>query len=190
MVYPMLFWQSDGKYRAKRNIWDLFPYPELARRFWVDDYKLIDLQQIPDEEFVKRPWAGFFQLVTKYLKHRDFLKKLDDYGGKMLKIIFVKNNGKPFLVNVVRYALTQVDKSDTIELSNVLKKHLKEVDQIMGTFAQELIQEGLNQGISQGAHQEKQEIAKNLLKMGIPAADVARATGLSVSEVEKLKVRL
>jgi predicted transposase/invertase (TIGR01784 family) len=186
MVYPMLFWQSDGKYRAKRNIWDLFPYPELARRFWVDDYKLIDLQQIPDEELTKRPWAGLFQLVTKYVKRRNFLKKLDDSGGKLLKLIVVENNGKAFLVNVVRYVLTVVDKSGKVELENVLKKHLNQGNEIMGNVAQELIQEG----ISQGAHQKEQEIAKNLLKMGIPAADVARATGLSVSEVEKLKVRL
>jgi hypothetical protein len=44
----MIFWQNDGKYLAKRNVWDLFPYPDLAKKAWSDDYQLINVQEIPD----------------------------------------------------------------------------------------------------------------------------------------------
>ena len=72
-------------------------------------YNLIDPHQISDKELVKRPWAGFYQLVSKYIKHRDLLKILDDIGGDLLKLIIVENNGKDFIVNAVRDILTVAD---------------------------------------------------------------------------------
>ena len=37
-----------------------------------------------------------------------------------------------------------------------------------------------------GRAAEKIEIARNLLKMGLPSSQIAAATGLTVSEIEKL----
>ena len=194
MIYPMIFWQNDGEYRAKRNIWELFPYPDLAKNFWTNDYNLIDPHQISDKELVKRPWAGFYQLVSKYIKHRDLLKILDDVGGDLLKLIIVENNGKDFIVNAVRYILTVADKSDRMKVENVLKKHLNKGNEIMGTVAQEIFQEGLsqgiNQGISQGIEIEKYEIVKNLIKLHISDDQISKATGLAVEEIQKLKQEL
>ena len=67
MVYPMIFWQNDGKYLAKRCIWDLFPYPELARKAWSDDCQLINVQEIPDSILTHNIWTGLFQIVSKYI---------------------------------------------------------------------------------------------------------------------------
>ena len=47
--------------------------------------------------------------------------------------------------------------------------------------------EGRAQGLSEGRAQEKQDIAKKLLAMGLPVEQVAEGTGLSVKEVEALK---
>ena len=59
-----------------------------------------------------------------------------------------------------------------------------EIDQIATmTFAKEKAKE---EGLAEGEAKEKMAIARNLLDMGMKATDIARATGLSVEEVEAL----
>ena len=41
-------------------------------------------------------------------------------------------------------------------------------------------------GRAEGRAAEKIKIARNLLKMGLPSSQIAAATGLAVSEIEKL----
>ncbi len=45
---------------------------------------------------------------------------------------------------------------------------------------------GIEQGRAEGAAQEKREIAKNLKDLGVGAAEIIKATGLSAEEIEKL----
>ena len=46
--------------------------------------------------------------------------------------------------------------------------------------------EGKAAGLEKGAAQEKREIAKNLKDLGVGAAEIIKATGLSAEEIEKL----
>ncbi len=50
--------------------------------------------------------------------------------------------------------------------------------------------EGLEEGLSKGREERNLEVAINLLQLGTPCEIVAKATGLSVEEVTKLKERL
>ena len=47
-------------------------------------------------------------------------------------------------------------------------------------------EEGIEEGITIGRTGEKADIAKNLLEMGMPVADIVKATGLTEDEVAKL----
>ena len=49
---------------------------------------------------------------------------------------------------------------------------------------------GISQGLAQGAEQKAIETAKNLLAMKLPLDSIAKATGLSLEEVEKLAKEL
>ena len=51
-------------------------------------------------------------------------------------------------------------------------------------------EEGLSKGREEGREDAKQQIAINLLQLGTPCEIVAKATGLSVEEVTKLKESL
>ena len=51
-------------------------------------------------------------------------------------------------------------------------------------------EEGRAEGREEGREDAKQQIAINLLQLGTPCEIVAKATGLSVEEVTKLKERL
>ena len=48
------------------------------------------------------------------------------------------------------------------------------------------VEEGISQGISQGSQQAKIETAKNLLSMSLPIENIAKATGLSIKEIQTL----
>ena len=50
--------------------------------------------------------------------------------------------------------------------------------------------EGRQEGRREGILEEKQEIAKNLMKEGTEIALIVKVTGLSKSQVEKLKLEL
>ena len=52
------------------------------------------------------------------------------------------------------------------------------------------LEEGLSKGREEGREDAKQQIAINLLQLGTPCEIVAKATGLSVEEVTKLKESL
>ena len=52
------------------------------------------------------------------------------------------------------------------------------------------LEEGLAKGREEGRADAKQQIAINLLQLGTPCEVVAKATGLSMEEVTKLKESL
>lgn len=51
---------------------------------------------------------------------------------------------------------------------------------------EESLRIGIQQGFSDGSYQTKLETAKNLLTMNFPIESIAKATGLSVQEIETL----
>ena len=48
------------------------------------------------------------------------------------------------------------------------------------------VKEGMEKGIAQGKHEEAIAIAREFKKMGIRLEDIAKGTGLSIEEIEKL----
>ena len=52
------------------------------------------------------------------------------------------------------------------------------------------LEEGLAKGLAKGREERNLEVAINFLQLGTPCEIVAKATGLSLEEVAKLKERL
>ena len=79
LVYPMIIYNGRKKYNVVRNIWDLFENKDLAKKFWSDeDYKLINLQDIPDEEIKERVWWGLVEFFMKHIHEKNLAKR---WGG-------------------------------------------------------------------------------------------------------------
>jgi predicted transposase/invertase (TIGR01784 family) len=68
IVIPILFYNGEQQYNVARNIWDLFIDEKLARRFWTEDYQLINVYSIPDEELKKRVWSGTIEFLMRVFK--------------------------------------------------------------------------------------------------------------------------
>ena len=50
------------------------------------------------------------------------------------------------------------------------------------------LEQGIAQGIKQGIRENKLEVAKNMLNMAMPLDTISQATGLSVEQIEKIKL--
>jgi predicted transposase/invertase (TIGR01784 family) len=49
------------------------------------------------------------------------------------------------------------------------------------------LEQGLEQGLAQGREQERNDIARNLFALGMPDAEIAKATGLMPDAIKRLR---
>ena len=61
LIYPLVLYNGTKPYKVSRNLWDLFSSKTLAKRFWTEDYQLVNVHDIPDAEFKKRVWSGILE---------------------------------------------------------------------------------------------------------------------------------
>ena len=69
---------------------------------------------------------------------------------------------------------------------NVIKKISPERSDDIMTIAEQLIQEGIKKGIEKGREEGKLEVVRNALKEGAEIDLIAKLTGLSKKEIEKI----
>lgn len=65
-------------------------------------------------------------------------------------------------------------------------KAYRDIKNAVDTAHKEGFHEGHEEGFHEGREEEKKEIARKLKAMGLPAGEIAKSTGLSSEEIEKL----
>ena len=205
LVIPMIFYTGKAKYNVPRNLWDLCKdeEQEIAKEIWTKDYNLINLQEIPDEEFRKRTWAGVMEFFLKNVHYRDFFKKLDQISESIGKITKI-NIGYNYLELMLTYALTDIDKNDKMLLKEAITAHIEPEtgEKLMTSLAEHWydegrlegikfgealgIEKGREEGIEKGIAINKIETARNLLHFGLSLDIISESTGLSEAELKKL----
>ncbi len=53
------------KYHAPRNLWNLFTDSEQAKKLMTEDYQLVDLQSMSDDEIVQKKHLGMMEYIIK-----------------------------------------------------------------------------------------------------------------------------
>lgn len=204
LIYPLVCYHGTSNYNAPRNLWDLFDKPAIDKKFWTEDHQLIDIHKIPNEELKSHLWSGTLQFFLKAIHQRDMLKAWHQIAELLLQMI--KNEmeiGYDYIKILLHYSLTVMPENDKIELEKVITESLQEKGkEAMATIVKKLYQEGEHKGIkigeakgikigeAKGKLQEKLEIAENMLKLKMSYDIIARATGLSQDELDKLKAKL
>jgi predicted transposase/invertase (TIGR01784 family) len=77
-------------------------------------------------------------------------------------------------------------KQDDYQYIEDFEKYRKQFEAHDATIRRHSIQEGVEIGLEIGAHQKTIEMVKNLKKLNVDFDTIAKATGLSVQEIEKL----
>ena len=200
LIYPAIIYNGTRKYNASRNLWNLFNLPELAKLYWAGDHKVVDLQQIPDEELKQQLWAGTLQFFLKHIHQRNLLNKWHEIADLLPEIVKVKILGREYIEMLLFYTLTKIEKNDKIELQKLLDNKLnpQNSQEIMGSLAQHWMEEGIEIGEAKGIEkgiekgkivgitEGKAELIKTMLKNGSDIQTISKLLGMSVTEIRKL----
>jgi predicted transposase/invertase (TIGR01784 family) len=191
LVYPLVVYNGREKYTAKRNFWDLCSDGEMMRKFWNEEYQLIDLNDIPDEELKKHAWVGTLEFFLKYARARDLLQKWREIAGLIPELIKVRQ-GYDYLEIIMQYTLIGIEKNDKIELENLVKSYLteEESERFMVSLAKHWEQEGFDKGKEEGINEGIETTAVRMIEKGADLAFISGVTGISVPELRALQLKV
>jgi predicted transposase/invertase (TIGR01784 family) len=190
-ICPLVFYHGTNKYDSPRNLWQLFGDPELARSLLTDDYPLVDLQSMHDDEINYDKHLSMILYMMKHISERDTLKLIEDIFKKCHKAILIdKAQDYVYTKLMIWYTDSKIPEERQAELEQIIKKGLseKEGEKIMRTIAQKYIEEGEARGEARGKEKKAMEVAKSLLKARLSVDIITASTGLTVEQIEKIKL--
>lgn len=199
VVYSMVIYTGEKAWNAPLDFYELFgAQSELARQILLQPYQLIDVQRLGDDELRQHRWSGLVAFVLKYRKVRDFANFLETMLPWLQEL--ASQEGSLFARAVLSYIVDGIQEKDAklfIEksqqyLTTTLQEEAMTLAQVFREEGHEQglklgLQQGLQQGIEQGIEQGMEKIISSMLCRGLTAAEIAKLTGLSLSEIEALQ---
>lgn len=192
LVIPMLFYQGRrSPYPNSMNWLDEFSDPVVAGRIYSQNFPLVDITVIPDDEIMRHRSMAALTLIQKHIRQRDLTRLLDK-----LAILLTRNHiSGQQVIALVNYMLQAGEAQDARTLLYEMAQRAPQYGDELMTLAEQLKQEGRNEGIQQGMQQGIQtgereasrKIARAMLEKGIPAADIIEMTGVSAEELPSLQ---
>lgn len=198
LILPLVLYNGKDKYTAPRNIWELFSNSELAKKALVEDYRLVDLQAMSDDDIDYEKHLSFILYTMKHIHDRDCLNMLKNAMERCYKAILI-DKGQDYIHTklILWYTDSKVPEEKKQLLEQLIVDNLPKEDRedIMRTVADSYIDEGINKGIAIGKNEGiaigearvAEKIAKNLLLQNTSLDTISSATGLSVDQLQKLK---
>ncbi|MCA0254369.1 MAG: Rpn family recombination-promoting nuclease/putative transposase [Proteobacteria bacterium] len=201
LIIPMIIYNGKKKYDAPRNIYDLFVYPELAKKALSEDHKIIDLQAMSEDTIDYQKHLSFLLYVMKNIHARDTIAMLEGAMKRCKQAIIIDQEQNYILTRLILwYTDSKVPVEQKMLLEQVCVDNLpkQDRDEVMRTIADAYIEEGYNKGLVQGIEkgeargEEKKavEIANNMLKSNLELKLISSVTGLSIDTLQKLKASL
>lgn len=197
VILPLVIYNGKSRYKAPKNLFDLFACPDIARKAMTDDYNLIDLQAMDDQKIDYQKHLSFLLYTMKHIYERDTIAMLKEAMSRCHKAIIIDKEQNYILTKLILYytdAKVPEEKKQLLEQLIVDNLPKEEADNIMRTIADSYIEEGFNKGmiqgiekgIEEGASKKAEEIAKAMLLDGAAVEKISRITGLSINEIQKL----
>ncbi len=201
LIIPMLIYHGREKWNLKTDIRDMIPgFCELPKYFKervpVFKYDFFNIGEYKEKDFEKL--TGLTAMMLKAFKYafeedievvlKNFLLALEEvkkeesietliyYGEIYLK--YIEQTNHDITEERLKEEIRKLDGKGAITMSILQKREEKGM------------QKGMRRGMQEGRKEGVQKVARNLLKEGVEIALVAKCTGLSESEVEKLKEEL
>jgi predicted transposase/invertase (TIGR01784 family) len=201
VVIPIVFYHGKSPYYFSTDIGDLFGEHKAWAPIALKPFKLIDVNQIDDEEIKKHEWLGVLEYVQKYIGTKDLFYRL-------INIIPLFNQleikgAQWYIISTLKYAFSAGALADSQVVQTLLLDKLSfNTRREMMTYAeylkqearQEGLQKGLQKGVQKGIQQGKQlgkseavqQIAIKLLQEKVDLALIARTTGLTFEQIKQL----
>lgn len=192
LVIPVLFYQGrKSPYPYSMNWLDNFADPALAGRIYREDFTLVDITVIADDEIMRHRSMAALTLIQKHIRQRDLTQLLD----KLASLLTRNHMSGQQVIALVNYMLQAGEAQDARTLLYEMAQRAPQYGDELMTLAEQLKQEGRIEGIQQGMQQGMQtgereasrKIARAMLEKGIPAIDIIEMTGVSADELPSLQ---
>lgn len=199
LVIPILFYTGKRTpYPYSTNWFQEFACPERAKNLYSNDFPMIDITVIPDEEIMEHRSMAALTLLQKHIHQRNLTELMD----KLVSLLLTEYLASPQVVTLINYIIQAGDTADAETFVRELALRLPHHEDELMTIAQQLEQKGMmkgmqqgiqlgeargrKQGIQLGERQGKCEVAYSMLQHGIDYDVVMKLTGLSVEELVQL----
>ncbi|WP_188052843.1 Rpn family recombination-promoting nuclease/putative transposase [Vibrio harveyi] len=196
LVVPLLFYHGrTSPYPYSTNWLDEFENPEIAKTLYSQNFPLVDVTVMPDDEIIRHKRVALLELVQKHVRQRDLL----DFTDTLVTLLLERLVTTSQLESLVEYLLRVGETSDLEGLMRTLAQQVPEHEERFMTVAEQLEargrEQGLKQGLEQGLEQGRQEgeafgqqaaklaIAKRMLAAGLDKSLISDTTGLSEKEL-------
>ena len=194
LIYPIIFYSGNKKYTAPKSFYELFEDKKLAKSFFTEPVKVIDVHDIKDEALKER-YLDTMLYLMRHIYAKDILKYI---AKKLLNFEIIAKNNFSYLEDMLKYIIEKGETESTDKLLSVFQEIVPQEKKgnIMtiaeriarsGPIAESLRAEGEISGMKKGKLEGKLEIAKKMLtssKLDVKA--ISEITELSVEELKKL----
>ena len=198
LIVPLVMYHGpDGAWTAPRRVEDLFDLPEAAeeRERWRAlvprfEYLLDDLTAEREEALSARPGPPLARLawLLRYGRTGELARKLPDWVALFAQVQAGPEGGE-HLVVVIRYLQWTEGKGVHAAARQVLHSVVDEqrAEELMGTWAEEMIERGVQKGLAKGLTQGRAEyILRILTARGVHVDEAARQRILTCTDLDTL----
>ncbi|MBF7997752.1 Rpn family recombination-promoting nuclease/putative transposase [Rahnella laticis] len=196
LVIPVLFYQGKvSPYPYSMSWLDEFETREYARTLYGENFPLVDITIIPDDEIMQHRRMAILELLQKHIRQRDLTELLD----QLTTLLLGGNTTQEQLISVINYMLQAGESRDPAALINTLASRVPQHEETLMTIAEQLrlegeqrgIQKGLQLGEQKGRQEGEREaalkIARTMLASGLDRAMVMQMTGLTETELAQIR---
>lgn len=184
LVIPILFYQGrKSPYPYSMNWLDNFADPALAKHLYSQDFPLVDITVILDEDIMRHRSMAALTLIQKHIRQRDLTRFLNKLAGLLTR----NHISGQQVIALVNYMLQAGEAQDARTLLYEMAQHAPQYGDELMTLAEQLKQEGRLEGIQTGEHENSRKIARAMLEKGFPTADIIELTGVSAEELPSLQ---
>ncbi|WP_045410097.1 Rpn family recombination-promoting nuclease/putative transposase, partial [Vibrio jasicida] len=117
LVVPLLFYHGrTSPYPYSTNWLDEFESPEIAKALYSQDFPLVDVTVMSDDEIIQHKRVALLELVQKHVRQRDLLDFTDTLVTLLLERLITTNQ----LDSLVEYLLRVGETSNLEDLMRTL----------------------------------------------------------------------
>lgn len=187
LVIPILFYAGRKPWPFSTCWLDDFDNPRLAALLYGQAFPLVDVTLISDHEIMRHRKMAPLTLLQKHI-HQCGLPGFPQKLATLLKREQLTGQQFSTLINyLVRAGETPDMDAFLRELAQRVPQHKDELMTIAEQLEQRGMKKGLEKGVAKGRLKGKMEVARSLLKMGIPFEVVVQATQLSKKKLARLR---
>lgn len=174
LVVPVLFYHgTESPWPYTLNWHQLFSEPQLAKALYGNEFALVDLTIMPDNQIMQHQRVAMLELLQKHIRRRDLSELLDQ-----LITLLTQDHLTEYQIDVlINYMLKAGNTTEPGVLVRQLAQSAPQYKEQLMTIAEWL---------EEGRQAEARDIAQKMLARGLEPDLITYLTGLTQEELVAL----